>query len=520
MIFKKPYMIFIKLFKPIHIMLSIGVAYLIYLDSNILSFLNTYISSRTNLVEENVRDILINKFIYIIPIIIIVFSLIILGIMFRNKKPIAFYLINIFAYIAILVVSLYTDNFLGVLEHSVVSIRVVKLIHDLVLISMIIEGISFAIFVVRGMGINFKKFNFDSDISKFDISENEKEEFELEITHDIDETKRKRKKKFRNLKYKYLENKFKINILISIVFIIIVSFIFIITSLKNSNYKKEGNVYYINGISIGVDDSIILNTDYSGKKITDNYLIVVNCKIKSNSRNDKVSLSDFSLQIGKSIFKPTTKYSNYLTDIGNVYDESLLKLDYVNYLFVYEIPEESTNKNIVFNYNVGNKLSVKLNPRKLIYNDISISKNIGEYIDFKDSIGDINFKIDDYEIKEQFKFNYNYCIKKDDCIMSIEYIKPSIDKNFDKVILRLNVDYNDNTDRIKSFYKLFSMYGIINYNIGGNWYSQNGAFEEIKSSKVNAKNNVYIGVNSNIIIADSIKLVFNIRGSRYEYVLK
>ena len=101
--------------------------------------------------------------------------------MFKKKKPVTFYVVNVFSFIVIIIINMYASNFLGVLEESIVSVKSVKLIHDLILLNMIIESIIFIFFVVRGMGINFKKFDFDSEISKFDISESDKEEFELDI---------------------------------------------------------------------------------------------------------------------------------------------------------------------------------------------------------------------------------------------------------------------------------------------------------------------------------------------------
>ena len=522
MVLRKPYAFFIKMFKPIHIMIAAIIVYLIYLDSRILNFLNTYINSSVSVVGQNIKSGLINGFIYIIPALILILSMIILGVMFRKKKPVMFYIVNIFAYIVIIVINLYTDSFLGALENSIVSIKAVKLIHDLVLINILLESVSFVFFIVRGMGVDFKRFEFDSELSKFDISESDKEEFELNFNLDLGDSNRKRKERFRNLKYKYLENKFIINV----IGISVISFVFIITIvtiiIQNSNYKTEGKVYSTSKISISVDETMLLNTDYAGEKITDDYLVVVNSNMKSNNSNSKVYLDDFVLNVGNAVFKPISKYNDNLLDLGNAYEESSISTDFVNYLFVYEIPEKYIKSDMTFSYTgEEEKLNIKLKPRSLSSNEISVSKNINEEISFEESLGDIKFKISDYEIKDKFIFTYDYCIKKDDCIPSKEYMKPSIDKNFDKVILRVNVDYSNNSDlSMNSFYKFFSRFGSIYYKNGENWNNQTGNFEQLKSSKVSENNNVYIGVRSDILNAESIKLVFNIRGSVYEYLLK
>ena len=106
-------------------------------------------------------------------------------------------------------------------------------------------------------------------------------------------------------------------------------------------------------------------------------------------------------------------------------------------------------------------------------------------------------------------------------MLSKEYIKPSANQNFDKHVLKISVDYSNNSNlSMNKFYQFFSNFGSIEYKKNETWYSQSSGFEELKSKKIDNKNNVYIGINSVIASADSIKLVFNIRNSKYEYILK
>ena len=521
MIFKKPYAFFIKMFKPIHIIVSILIAYLTYLNGNILSFFNTYLTSSESVVGGSIKNSLINNFLFIIPIIIIILSLIVLGVMVRKQKPLIFYIVNIFLYIAVTVIYIYTANFLTVLEESIVAIKSVKLIHDLVLISTFIEIVTFVFFLIRGLGVNLKKFDFDSDLSKFDLSESDKEEFELNINIDLSETRRRRKEKIRFLKYKYVENKFIINI----IFVVVILALGIIMFLAINNRSKkntEGNIYVINNLNIGVNNTIVLNTNYRGEKITDNYLIIVNASLQSYLTDKKIYSNDFNLRIGDAVFTTTSKYSKYLIDIGAIYDESKNISEASNYLFVYEIPEKYITSDMVFSYsNGGERLDISIEPKDLVTNDLSVSKKISDDISFSDTLGDISFKINDYEIKDVFVFNYNYCVSERDCISSKEYVKPSINTNFDKTILRLNVNYNNSTNlNLSNFYSFFTKFGYIEYKLSNEWYIQSANFEELKSTKTSDKNNVYIGVKQDIVNADEINLIFNIRGSKYKYQIK
>ena len=103
----------------------------------------------------------------------------------------------------------------------------------------------FILMIIRGLGINFKKFNFDSDISKFEISESDKEEFELNINFDVDTARRERKRKLRYFKYLYKENKMVFYIGLSLL-ILISGFVFFSVVLKKDNSLKEGFIYSMN----------------------------------------------------------------------------------------------------------------------------------------------------------------------------------------------------------------------------------------------------------------------------------
>jgi len=524
MILRKPYAFFIKMFKPMHIVLSLLILYLITLNNNILEFFNEYLSSSTSVVGENLNNTLMNNLLYIIPIIVIAFSMIIMGIMFKKKKPILFYFVSIFAFIVVLVINFYTSNFLKILEDSIVAVKSVKLIHDLVLINIFIESLIFILYFVRGLGLNFKKFDFGSDVLKLELNESDREEFEVNINIDINDAKRKRKERLRKFKYIYIENKFIINL--SIIGITLITFILVGLNIYNNykNTKVEGNTYNVSSFSVGVNSTAILNKDYKGNLITDedNYLVVVNIKAKSNFGTNRLDLNDFSLNIEKTKIKPVTKYSERLLDLGISYDYSLLTSNLMDYIIAYEVPEKYITSDMILSCNnMGSYVEIKLNPIKIQNNISEVSKVLGENLDFNDVIGEVDFKIDNYEIEDRFLINYNYCVKKDDCVASKEYLKPSINTNFKKTILKLKLEYSNNSNiKMDSFYDLLSKFGYISYNINNSWYTQRGNFEQITSKKTSTDNVEYIGINSEIKQAEFIKIVFDIRGSKYEYVLK
>ena len=274
MILRKPYAFFIKMFKPIHLAIGLLIGYLMVSESDIFSFLSKNEYTNINLVGQNIKSEYVSNSLYIVPIILMVLFIIILTIMFYKKKPITFYMVSIFCTIAILIINIYTINFFDVIEESIVSVKSVKLIHDLVFISMFIEGVLLIFVLIRGVGIDIRKFNFDSDISKIDIKDSDNEEFEVNIKFNIDQTRRERNKRIRYLKYAYAENKFIVNIVLLSVIILITVVCFLLFRNKTKIYPEKYTIVANTGSFI-VENSYIVNKSYDGKTLTDNYLIVV-----------------------------------------------------------------------------------------------------------------------------------------------------------------------------------------------------------------------------------------------------
>ena len=233
-------------------------------------------------------------------------------------------------------------------------------------------------------------------------------------------------------------------------------------------------------------------------------------------KSESIELNNFSLLIEGVNFKPVTKYASSLIDIGVSYMNDELTDSYNNYLVVFDVPKKYVGSNILLKY-VGSNgvVKIKVNPIELKSEPKTITYNLGEEANMIDSLGDIKFKITEFDIQNSFVVNYDYC-HNDVCIPSLEYIKPSINSNFDKVVMRLKVEFTNNSNiKITDFYDLLSRFGIIKYDEK----LQNRELENIKSTKKNT-GYIYVGVNQDIINSNSIKLLFNIRNVNLEYNLR
>lgn len=519
MILRKPYAFFIKMFKPIHLVIGLLIGYLMIGESKIFDFLDKNITTNLNLVGHNIKSTYVSTSLYLIPVILILLFISILTIMFYKKKPITFYLVSIFGTIAVLVINIYAINFFDVVNTSIVAVKTTKLIHDLVFISMLVEGILLIFVIIRGFGVNIQKFNFDSDISKIDIKDSDNEEFELNIRLNIDKTRREHNRRIRYLKYAYAENKLIVNIVVMAIIAIIGVITWILLSRKPKMYTENFEVY-TSTCSIIVENSYIVNKSYDGRKLTDNYLIVVDAKVRGNYKNAEIFLNDFNIDTKNIIYTPTTMYNKYLIDLGKGFSIDKVNLEYSNFIFVYEIPEKYINKNLVFSYNDGQTNSyIKLTPKKINYDDTPEAKSIGEKLAFEDKLTGISFTINSFDIQDKFKLNYKYCMGSNDCLNSIEYVKASINKNYDKSVIKLNIDFKNESEFKYKFYNLLTTFGYIEYKLNEDVKIEKN-IELVTSNRVDEKNVIYLGVNKEIMNAEEITFAFNVRGRQYTYKVK
>lgn len=514
MILRKPYAFFIRYFKIIHVLISISIGYLIYQTSLLLSFFSEYLNSTVSVVGQELVSNLFSNILFIIPIVVVALSLIILTVMFRKNKPYKFYIINTFLFIVIFVLFVYSKSVLESMESAILNIRVVKLTHDLLVLTMMAESITFLFFFTRGIGLNFKKFDFSSDLNKLSISDSDKEEIEVNISFDVNEKRRNLRRNLRNIKYKYIENRFKINIGIC-AFIIILCFGIYYFGFYIKNNIKEGTLITSNGVNYTVNGSYLL-------KIDNKNLLVIDIDLSSYLKDKTIYLKDMILDIENYRITNTSKYCDKLSDIGVCYNQNTLTGNFENYIIVYEIPDIYVKSKMILEYvTLSENKKVDLNPTTLNDNKKEYNYKIGDTLSFTEkSLKAINFNITSIELQKNIKLQYEYCTKKNTCVTSYEIIKPSIDTNFDKSVLKLDIEYNSENNAYNSFYDLLSRYAHIEYYINGNMYKQNNLFEQISSLKAPSKNVVYIGVNSNIEASEKINIVFELRNNRYVYLIR
>ncbi len=532
MVLRKPYAFFIKHFKLMHVILAILVCYSIVKTKELLDFFNEYSTIIINVKGQDLVTPLLPWFFQFVSILIIIISIVILIVMSIKNKPYLFYiiLIGVFIYNTVLLqVSKFT---LTTLTNGIVDTRTILLLRDLIMICFLAQLVEVVIVFVRATGFDVRKFNFDADLKQLNVTEADREEVEIQINFDGNKLIRNIRRQIRFLKYTYKENKKLANIAItSFSVAVIASVIVLIVSNKIPIINQ--NVYFTgNNFTISVLDSYLTNTDYKGNLLTDDYYLLLRVNVKSNiKKNMALDIATTKILIDNYVYTPTTQFKDSFSDFGYVYQGEEIGQEYEEKILVYQIPKELIKKEMIFSFVDKNSMDeegefastkIKINYEQLVGIDSNKTSVLSNELSFEDSIlKGTKIKINGFDIQKEYKLSYSNCVNQK-CHDSYEYIVPSVNSNYDKVILKIDgiIEFDKKLNGIYDLYDFIHKFAQLSYVINGQEKIQQIDFKEVNSQRTNQHNNYYIEVVNEVMNAEKISLIFTIRNKSYEYVLK
>ena len=506
--------------------------YSIYRTELMLNFLNEYTLTNTPVIGRPILASLYNAWVFVLPIVVLVFSSILLVIMSYKQKPRTYYFLMILAHIIFLGLFIYGFVLFGRMQETIVDLRTVKAFRDLLLYGIVLQGILAIASLIRGVGFDIKKFDFGQDLQDLEISQKDNEEFELAINFDLNDKARTGRRILRKTKYFCKEHKFFLRMVTGICVIGLLYYAYYSYSIYHK-VSKEGTNFDMNGFTLGATRSYLVTEDYRGHTLNEDgtYLLVVDLNVKYNYTVPKaLATGAIELKVSGDTYHHTNKYSGLLDDLGIVYNNQTVGNEFTHYLLVYEISEKTINSEMRLgfrNMDNGETAYVKLEPTKLYEEKETLTEaKLGEELNFKNShLGNTTLKITDYEMRDRFTIRYLFCTKTtNNCMDSIEYLMPNLyNSNYDKTLLKLNAeihfDKNFVSANVKDIYSFFSILGKIEYEIDGQKKTQDVYLGEVKNAKI-PEGTYYLEVFREIKIADKIDLVFQVRNHTYRYSLK
>ena len=163
--------------------------------------------------------------------------------------------------------------------------------------------------------------------------------------------------------------------------------------------------------------------------------------------------------------------------------------------------------------------TVNINPKPLNNTVDTKTYNLGETIDFKDSIlKNTSITLKSVNIDSSFKSEYKSCYNT--CATYYEYIVPSTNNGASKILkLDGSLNYTDLNDKINTLFKFLKTFATIKYSNGSEISTMNIGINQVKPKKGN-DSSLYIELTEEAASAEHLSIEFNIRGKMYAYSVK
>lgn len=532
MVFKKPYAFLIKNFKKIHIALAVFLIYLAIKIYQIVRFFGNYASSGYYDVVSNIAGSYVNFFMYLAVIVVLCILVFVYMLMKNKKKSTKLYVASIIYYLLVFILLSVTYGILSGLEKATADIQMARVYRDVSLLLSLPQYFFIIYTLIRGLGFDIKKFNFQLDLKEMEIEAKDNEEIELTVGVETYKAKRYVHRMIREFKYYILENTFIFICILSILGIIIGTGIFLNVNVYNKVYKED-KVFTYKSFNLKINESYLTNKGYQGNVIVkDKYYLVLNVNVVNNyTTQNKLKLTDFRLKIGNENIYPTKNKMEYFTDLGKPYKEDKINGESNdNYLLIYELDKSQVQKNYIIK--VLDSIEYKVGDIQAKYKDVKVEPiKLDEIIDTKDFkikdkvvlkgslLDNSTVKINEYSIETVYKYKYDFCIANE-CRVSTGIVTPDYSIASPSLLV---LDYELSLDKNTSYYKEIKKDSL--------FFKQFAKVRTTKNKKTTTynikdltpndiKNKVVLQVDSDIKQADSIELLITIRNKEYIVKLK
>lgn len=458
MILRKPYAFLIKYFKLINFLLALLSGYIAIKTYNVISFFNDFVSNNySGSFYNGFYHEYISLF-FVAAIVLVIIGAVFLGVLFLyKKKPFKLYLSSIIYSVVLLIILMYFKNLMVSLETTLIGAEVARIYRDISLISIIPQFFFILAYLVRGLGFNINKFDFEKDIKDLEIDEHDDEEIEIAFHGDSVKLQRNIRRLSREFIYYIKENKFIVLIIICVLLAISV-FIGIQSMPKKVDQEyNQGESFNIDSFTYNIQDSILTKTDYNGNEL-DSYYLVLKLNVENNSDDEKfVDLNDFRLKNGQEFLYPSKDKGKYFIDYAIEFSGTAIKSkSNKTFSLIYRLPNNNIKKKYIIKVSSGSasnnkeivgKYSLITVTPPIIHNDTAIEREVskGQEISFENSnLGQTKFMIDNPIITDKYVYNYEYCPKINNCTTYKDSISIDFQKN-NKVLIV--IDYNYELDK-------------------------------------------------------------------------
>lgn len=358
MIIRKPYAFLIKNFRKIHIFLLILGFYVAYRLFDVSRFVSDFTKLGIYDLFSDPITKHITWFLTLSLLLLVVGSLALLFLLRHKGKPWKIYLVPTITYVALLFVLNMIKSFFKNYTGSVAATDLV-MSKDLLFVFSLVQIPSMGILIMRVLGLDIKKFNFNIDKEFLELSEEDREEIEIGLDIDKNTFIRAYKRLIRNIKYVYLEHKLICNTILGILLVFLLFGAYKTLFITHKSYK-QGDYYSVNGYTFKINSAYFTDKDFNGKKIErGSNFIIVDLTIINHAESRKIYLENFHIKNGIDDYITTNKtFSTEFKDLGNTYESTrMLKRDEsLDCIIVYKVDKKLDKNRFVLYYQEGGYL--------------------------------------------------------------------------------------------------------------------------------------------------------------------
>ena len=518
MIIRKPYAFLIKNFKKIHIAALILWAYVFYVVSRLSKFVAEFRALGTYDAYNEPVSRFVNFFSIFAILLLITTSIALLLLLRHKNKPWKLYILPLVTYAGLLFVFLFTSSYFASYNGEIETTNI-RMIRDLLLSFNILQYPTALIFLIRALGVDLKKFNFNQDQEYLELSSEDREELEININIDKYAFVRLYRKAIRYIGYFYKEHKFVINCILAVIAIILVRNLYVFIFITHKSYK-EGEILNANGYTIKVVETFYTNKDYKGDLISKkSSFIVAKVEIKNNWSTRELNLNNFHVINGVKIFDYTNRtYATEFKDIGKVYEgvQKIKKDETINLILIFKVDKDLKPNRFVLYYQELDKYPPY--SRKIRTNIKDVSKlekaktfSQGETmpITIRDNTEEIT--LEGTIVHDETEYYYQTCTAENVCTT---YTDPVVAKNGYKIV---DIMFSSNGWEGKDMIDFLLDYGKINYMDSKNKKKT----IEIKSAVTKKYNGkiVYLTVPTEVTDSKEYYIDIIVRNKEFRYML-
>lgn len=526
MVLKKPYAFLIKNFRIIHIILTAIIVFIIYRYNKIAGFFSSYVKGEVKN-ALGFAETYIGPLIYIAVIVVIIFAFAMLWLMQKKEKPTLFYILAFGFYLVMLIAIIVANGVMNSLAESILTQQASRTYRDFFFILQFPQYYFVIMSLIRALGFDVKKFNFNKDLDELEIKSEDNEEFEFVLGTDIYVYERKIRRTLREMKYYVLENKLIISIVGGVASVGLIIYLFMNVSFINKVYKTGQNAN-LAGFTYRLNSSYVTAYDYNGNLIKKGkQYLILNITITNNGSNP-VAIENHALFLnnGKNSLYHQPSLRNYFIDVGKAYIKELLTPNVSKDLvFIFELNDQDNYKKYVLKLlresglNEDNQVQhfysdYKLKPKNVnaVPSRVEANTNgilyLGEAL-FQES----NLNISKIELMTKYEYQYELC-KDSKCKTYYNVISPTDAINQKLLVITYKLEMNQNIGFIDSMSTeqfFFDKFLYVEYNYSGKQFSQALSTKTYPS----LKGKVFIDLPKAAISKDLFNLLIKTREYNY-----